>query len=68
MKNFHILGVHLKIRLIGGLTKNQYIGGNCLKGRGWTVCQFKGEGWQERGGAVFEGKGLIPDAHYMIIA
>ena len=30
----------------GRFTKNQYVGGNCLKrGRGaWAVCRFKGDG------------------------
>ena len=32
MKNFNIFGVHGKIRVLeGGFTKNQYIGGDCLK-------------------------------------
>ena len=45
-------------------TKNQYIGGNCLKsggggggeGGGWTVCRFK-RGLAERRGEGFEGRG-----------
>ena len=34
MKNFNILGVHGKIRVVGGggVTKNQYIGGLPKKG------------------------------------
>ena len=53
MKNFNILGVYWKIRpLGGGVTKNQYIGGD------WPVCWFKGGGLARKGG-VFEG-GLIP--------
>ena len=33
MKNFNIMGIHGKIQFLGegGFTKNQYIGGNCLK-------------------------------------
>ena len=27
MKNFNIFGVHWKIRLLGGVLKNQYVGG-----------------------------------------
>ena len=39
-KNFNILGVHWKNRLLeGGLPK---------KGA-WTVCWLNGEGWQEKG-------------------
>ena len=46
MKTFNILGVHWKIRLFfggegGGVTKNQYIGQDCLKRRAWPVCWFK---------------------------
>ena len=43
MKSSNIFGVHRKIRLVGGFTKNQYIGGrgDCLKSETWTVCRFK---------------------------
>ena len=50
-KNFNIFGVHWKIRLLGGILKNQYIGEDCLKrGETWAVCWFKRghdkkEGW-----------------------
>ena len=27
---------------VNSFTKNQYIGGNCLKRQAWTVCRFKG--------------------------
>ena len=57
MKTFNILGVHWRIQLLGGFTKNQYRGENCLRMRGgWTVCQFKGGLARKRGGAggVFE--------------
>ena len=67
-KNFNILGVHGKIRVLGRgggggggggggrLQKKQYIVGDCLKREGtWTVCRFKGGTSQERGGGVFEG-------------
>ena len=50
MKNFNILGAHWKVRLLGGFTKNKYRGD-------WTVCQFKG-GLEERGGGVFDGRGV----------
>ena len=64
MKNFNKfgVGVHGKIRVLeGGFTKNQYIGGDCLKRvRGtWTVCRFKGELGKKVVGAGFE-VGLIP--------
>ena len=43
MKNFNILGVHRKIRVLErGFTINQYIGGNSLKRGVWTVCRFGG--------------------------
>ena len=64
-KNFNILGVHGKIRVLGRrggrgarveVTKKQYIGGDCLKREGtWTVCRFKKGTSQESGGGVFEG-------------
>ena len=50
MKNFNILGIHGKIRVLGGGSHKTIYRGDCLK-RG-------GGGWQERG-IVFEG-GLIP--------
>ena len=34
MNNFIIMGVHWKILFLGGIAKNQHIGGNCLKGGG----------------------------------
>ena len=42
--------------------KNQYKGGNCLKGEG--LWQFKGGLGEEEGGGVFEG-GWDPNAHYV---
>ena len=59
MKNFNIFGVHWKIRLLGGFTKNQYRGGNCLKRGAWTVCRFNG-GLGEKEGVVFLMGGLTP--------
>ena len=61
MKNFNIMRVHRKIRFLGGaVTKNQYIGGNCLKrGGGFghlTDLRVRGDS-QKRGKG--EG-GLIP--------
>ena len=40
MKNFNISGFTERSDFQGGFTKNQYIGGDCLKrGDGaWTVC------------------------------
>ena len=45
---FKIIEVHRKSPFLGRrITKNQYIGGNCLKrrrkggGGAWTVCRFK---------------------------
>ena len=34
MKNFNIFGVHRNIRLLGGVLKNQYIGGGLPKNAG----------------------------------
>ena len=47
MKNFNILGVHQKIRLlegVGGFTQNQDRGEDCLKERGWKFADLKGGG------------------------
>ena len=55
MKNSNIFGVHWKIRLLGGVTKNQYRGGLPKKGETWTVCQFKGGLARKRGGECFWG-------------
>ena len=57
MKNFNIMGAHKKIRFLGGaggggVTKKQYIVGNCLKRRHWTVCRFK-RGSAKKRRAVF---------------
>ena len=67
MKNFNILGVHGKIRVLRGFQEKPiYRGGDRLKagGRGggevWAVCGFNGA-WQESGGAcVFERGGDNP--------
>ena len=49
MKNFHILGIHVNIRVLRKgrrVMKNQHIKGDCLKWgeEAWTVCKFKGRG------------------------
>ena len=41
-KNFNIFGVHWKIRLLGGILKNQYIAGYCLRVGGGGFGQFVG--------------------------
>ena len=64
MKNVNILGVHWKIWLLGGVMKNQYIGGDCLKMRAWTVCWFKG-GFARKRGWCFWGGGWYTNAHYV---
>ena len=54
MKNFNILGVHLKIQLLGGgVTTNQYRGGDCLKEGAWTVYRFQGRGGLARKRVLF---------------
>ena len=47
--------------------KNQYGGGDCLKGGGgaWTIYRFKGWLCKKEGDGVFEG-GWYPDTHYVI--
>ena len=43
----------------GGVTKNQYIGGNCLRWESEQFSDLRGA-WQKRGDGVFEeGGGLI---------
>ena len=55
MKNFNILGVHWKIRLLGGFTKNQYRGGDCPKrGKGLdSLSIYKGGGLARKKEVVF---------------
>ena len=50
MKNFNILGVHGKIRVLGegGVYEKPIYKGDCLKRGAWIVCRFKGGAWQER--------------------
>ena len=69
IKNFTILGFHWKIRpLAGGGECSGNIEGRGLPKRGaWTVCQFRGGAWQEKGGGAFEKGGWYPNAHYDII-
>ena len=64
MKNFNILGIHWKIRLLGGGSQKTIEGG----GGAWTVCQFKkGLGKKEEDGS-FEGGGWYPNAHYVLFS
>ena len=71
MKNVNILGVHWRIRLLGGGSRKTHIEGRIAwklkRGGTWTVCQFKGGTWQERGGSVFEGGGVDTPMHTMCI-
>ena len=71
MKNFNILGVHVKLRILrwggGGHVKPIYRGGITLMGVTWTACRFQisdlmgggggggGGGWGG-GGVTFEGR------------
>ena len=52
MKKFNIFGVHWKIRLLGGFTKNQIEGGRLPQKGDWTVCRFK-RGLGKKQGVVF---------------
>ena len=64
MKNFNIFGVHWKIRLLGGILKNQYIGGDCLKGGGLgQFVDLRGE-LNKKDGVFLRGEGWYPNAHY----
>ena len=49
----------------GGFIKKQYIGGNCLKRRAWTVCKFKG-GLLKKRGVMFLKGGVDTPIHTMI--
>ena len=61
MKNFNILGVHWKIRLLrGGPWKTNIEEGDCLKRGAWRICWFKGGGLARKRG----GGGWYPNAHY----
>ena len=59
IENFNILGVHWKIRLLGGGVHEKLIqrGGIASKGGAWTVYKFKWVTWQERGRWCFWGEG-----------
>ena len=62
IKNFIIMGVHSKIRILVGVTKNQYIGEDCLKrGALGQFADIRG-GLGEKEGVVLlgGGGGLIP--------
>ena len=51
-----------------GLTKNQYIGGNCLKRGAWTFCRFEGRLGEEGGGVFLGGGRWYPNAHYTSVS
>ena len=56
-----------KIRFLGGGTKNQYLGENCLKRWGQGFGQFEDlrEGLAKKGGGVFlRGEGWYFNPHY----
>ena len=59
MENFNNLGVHRKIWVLGGVHEKPIYRGGLPKKGAWTIHTFKGGGWQEIGGGVFEG-GVIP--------
>ena len=48
----------------GGFTKNQDIGGNCLKREAWAVCKFRGGGGG-RGGLSKKEEGADAPMHAM---
>ena len=55
------MGVYWKNETLrgDGFTKNQYRGGDCLKGGLGQFADLKGS-WHKRWGSVFEEGGLIP--------
>ena len=71
MKNFNIVGVHLKIRFLGSVHEKPIQGELPKIGEGaWAVCRFKrgrGVGKKERGGAFEGGRNETP-MHTMYIS
>ena len=65
MKNFNILGVHWKLRLLGGFSKNQYRRRDWLKMGARTVCWFK-EVLDKKEGVVFLREGWYAYAHHRV--
>ena len=61
MKNFNILGIHWKIRLLGGCSqKNNIDGRGHLEMGVWTVYLFKGGVGKKEWGGDFEGRVWYP--------
>ena len=65
MKKFNIMGSLKNPIFKWRLTKNQYIGRNCLKSGAWAVCRFKGGLVKKRRRCFWVGwergwRGLIP--------
>ena len=71
MKNLSILGVQWKIQLLGGggVSKNQYVGGHCLKKGGFGKFADLRGAWQERRGVLrgWGGEGFDTPVSTMII-
>ena len=68
MKNFHILGVHWKIWLLGeGSQKTNTEGGELPKKRGLGQFANLRGAWKERGGLCFWGGSWYPNAHHETI-
>ena len=71
MKNFNILGVHVKLRILrwggGGHVKPIYRGGITLMGVTWTACRFQiSDLMGGRGRGVLLRGGWHPNAHYVV--
>ena len=70
IKNFDIMGVHLKIRIHSPCMKKQFFGLNRLKRGAWIVCRFKrglGKKEKKKGWCLWGGRGWQgwdPNAHY----
>ena len=63
MKNFDILRVHWKIRLLGGSSRKTNIEGGLLRKGGFDGLQIW-EGYRKKDGVVFLRGDWYPDAHY----
>ena len=58
------MGVHWKIQLLGGFTKNQYRGGDCLKRGGLNSLSIYKGGGVARKKEVFLRGDWYPNTHY----
>ena len=67
MESFNILGVHWKIWLLGGVTKNQYIGEIPYKGELGQFVDFEGGLGKKEGVMFLWGRGVDTPMHTMSV-